>query len=110
MGYGGAAEGFQKDAGCELRFNELSEHRWVGAEGQEGFSQSRLGEPNVRNARKCWARSVSYKVSFKKLTMHLFGSTYSLRANMEENYFDGDIPGNSNRNMDHVLQLTGVAL
>lgn len=35
---------------------------------------------------------------------------YSFRVKMGENYFDGDILGNSNRNLDHVLQVTGLAI
>lgn len=53
---------------------------------------------------------VSATKSASKTTMHKFGSTYSFRVKMEENYFDGDILGNSNRNLDYVLQLTGLAI
>lgn len=66
--------------------------------------------PNVRNAWKCWAGSVSYKVSFQKGQHMSLGALYSLGVKMEESYFHGDILGNSDRNLDHVLQLTGLAI
>lgn len=35
---------------------------------------------------------------------------YSFRVKMEENYFDGDILGDSDGNLEHVLELIGTAV